>query len=78
MVHYSFHYCSPPVPTLIRINPDHALLYYVLKVHFIIILQPASIYSKWLLSLKLPAKNLYAILLSPILATYSAHFILTD
>ena len=67
-----------PVPILSQINPVHASQSHFLKIHFNIILQSRSVFSKWSLLIGTPFETMYAPLPSPVRATCPAHLFLID
>ena len=77
-VHCLIDKCTPPVPILSQINPDHTPTSNYLTIHHILILPSRHGSSKWSLFLRFPTKTLYTPLLSPIRATWPAHPILLE
>ena len=67
--------CPRPQPD--QSNPCLPISHF-LRIKFNIMLPSTLRYSKWSLSIRFPHQTLYAPLLSPIIATCSAHLILLD
>ena len=64
-IHYRIHMCPPPVPNLSQLDPVHTPTSHFLNIQLKIIHPSMPGFPTWSLSLKLPTKILYRLLLSP-------------